>query len=175
MGWNALTCFAVKLCKPFIQSIFWSSRKDKLVIVINIILTVELKIQKIFPAHRYSTLSLKLNISVIFGLATQFSAFLHFSFFLYQFSPACRTRQLGGGAVVSICSCQGDLCNLLMSSSTTRSPSSVVLIPLLTLLWLWKNKLNYQTFVLQKIVLPLSLFPCVSRSWYPLDSEIVLK
>ena len=40
-----------------------------------------------------------------------------------------RTRHLGGGAVVSICSCQGNLCNLLLSSSPPiLTPSIFILV-----------------------------------------------
>jgi len=40
----------------------------------------------------------------------------------------CRTRHLGGGAVVSICSCQGNLCNLLLSSAPIVTPASIFIL-----------------------------------------------
>ena len=39
-----------------------------------------------------------------------------------------RTRHLGGGAVVSICSCQDNLCNLLLSSASVLNPSIIIMI-----------------------------------------------
>ena len=49
-----------------------------------------------------------------------------------------RTRHLGGGAVVSICSCQGNLCNLLLSSAPLLTPSIFVLVFHVASLLLWQ-------------------------------------
>ena len=47
----------------------------------------------------------------------------------------CRSRVLGGGAEVTLCSCEGDLCNITAGARDRDIPASAVIVMAIILWW----------------------------------------